>query len=242
MRMSNTFNGGTDTATITTGNSDDFDSGTAFGGIVITNGTLTYSTNTRDGIGLAAKSLATAGSCSAYCLWSVIPGSPYPAFYTRMYLNQTVRGTGNNYLQRFLNVAGSATNGWVGIDSTGHVAVFNNTQTNVGTSTMTLSTGTWYRIETYIIADPTAGQIICRIYSTVEGLTPAETLDSGATRNTGTAGDIGRCYFGLQVGTNTTEVYFDDVAVVNDTWIGPVDQLNILNSTKFVNPQAVYRM
>jgi hypothetical protein len=238
----NSFNGGTDTATITTANSDDGDSGTTLDTVTITNATLTYTTNTRSGTGLAARAVATAGSASGYGIWSSITGAPYPALYTRMYINQVVRGTGSIYITRFLNTAGNATKGWLGLNSSGNVILTDSAFVVQTTSSTALTVNTWYRLETYLFASTTVGQIICRIYSTVEGLTPVETVDTGASINTNTVDDVGRAFVGLQLGSNTTELLYDDIAIVSDNWIGPVHPMDKLGREKFVNRQAVYRM
>jgi len=239
MRLENNFEGGSDTTTITAGNSGGI-SGTAFTTVSASLATITYSSTTTrqtDSL-LAARYAATSNGASALVRFFF---TAVDIVYVRAYIKSTTL-SGAIWPLRVLS-SSSAQNNYFYINSSGNFVIrSHDVQEDI--STMSFSNDTWYRLEMKVQSGATTnGAITGRIFSSIESNTIAETLSLPAcTTSTGPT-DLRNVYYGFTASTNNTNVlYTDDVAATDTDWLGPVDYINILNNTKFFNPQAVYRM
>lgn len=137
-------------------------------------------------------------------------------YYARFYLRIDTNPSADNCIAAFIagaNVTStSANDAQIRLSSTGTLKLFaNNSQ--VGSASSALSTGTWYRIELEADNGPAAGSKIIRGY-----------LDGTQFAGTSSSSDIGGTISGIAVGGNliaeaqtTGDWYFDDVAVNDNT-------------------------
>jgi hypothetical protein len=136
-------------------------------------------------------------------------------FYLRTYFYLTTAPSADNTIAAFIagaNPTATSTNdAQIRLTSAGALKLFaNNSQ--VGSTSSALSTGTWYRIELEVDNSPSAGSKIIRAY--IDG-----TQFAGTTASSDVGGTINGLALGgnLNVEAQTTGVWrFDDVAV-NDS-------------------------
>jgi hypothetical protein len=227
--LSNSFEGGTNATTITTGNSGGT-SGTAFDAVTISgSNTLTYSTTSpaRGTLGMAVAIPGSSGN-PAYATWagSLITdqvGGTTATTYGRVYLKLPAipnpGGTGAT-LMRAMNSAGSAQRWSVRLNSSGQIQVADGTNTVIATSTTTLTSGTVWRIEVGG-EGKASGTIECRIYLG-HSITPTETIGPLTAQNLG--GSIFSLRFGIgaSLAPATSQTwYLDDLGASTTTWPGP---------------------
>jgi len=240
--VSNSFNGGTSSVDITSANSGE-PSGTAFSSVATSLATLKYSTIVRtDGGTLSAAHVSSADNgVSLYKYTGLIATAD--TLYVRLYIYVTTfPPSGRITLLFFQGSTGQG--GMIALESTGQIKVYDKTGTLFNTSSMALSSASWYRLEVKHLQHASAGTLDCHIYSSYEGTTIAETVSGTAMNNH--SGVINELHIGSVVYFGVGSTYnfnTDDVAVGTNEWIGPVNLLNApLSKNKFFNPQAVYRM
>jgi hypothetical protein len=216
----NTFEGGTDTTTITTANSGDA-SGTPWDSIVIgTDATIQFST-TRASQGTLSGRFATgATSAVANVRWDLPDTNE---LFTRLYLYLpstaplpvqfvfTDTGTGSG-MGRFQIM-----------DSTGpKLRVFSQGGAFDSIGTIAVTRDAWIRLETRTKVDPASGVIEAKLFNSPDISTPDETVTITGIANTEIG--VGRVRFGITQTLATCEIWLDSVAVETSGYLGPYSE------------------
>jgi hypothetical protein len=216
--LSNTFEGGTDTAAITTGNSGGA-SGDAFNAVV---GTCTYvSTPAMNGT-LAAKFDHTAANAQSLVRWTGL-GTITTDVYWRLYAQYTaLPNNGNAGKMMIVFTAAAAVSGVFVVSTAGHVQILNAASASLGVGTGTvIPAGQRVRLEGHIISATSNGTMEMRSWNDPDSTgTPNDTVTStvGVLGSDTDRVDIGLAAFGSLA---TIDFVFDDLAVSTAGWIGP---------------------
>ena len=224
--LEHTFNGGI------TGNTliaNPGSSGNAFDAVDIDAGGILATYTATALHGAKALLITVPGGTSsdlAYGAWStsLTATSISAAVYCRIYFNFASRPVETALLRGM----SATTQAWrVSVQATGEVIIKNAANTILATSTMTLSTGTTYRIESSVATS--GGNATIRIY-VGESATISETL-SVTGQSFGTS--INSVRFGLPstVSPGTDLVFtVDSVGVSDSTWLGPLAPWRVANT------------
>lgn len=196
-----------------------------------TGATLTFS-NTQAAHGGLSYKFASTSTQSSYLIWRNAGATvnSLTAATTIGYARMNWFGTGFSTAARIMEYTNASISlqGGIGLTSAGKITMVNSAGTTLATSTTTLTANTWVRLETWMVASATAGQIICRIYINKDSTTPTETLTSATNINT-RGGNIGAIVYGFPTSTSSTNTYYmDDVAYSSDNWLGAVEPTNFL--------------
>ena len=227
--ISNSFDGGSDGTTITIGNSGG-GSGSAVDATVIGLGcTLTYNVDPLSG-DLCAHAVMAATAAQTFFEWNAV-GSLTAAVYVRFYLLKTATPAGTwFYPCEFLTAAGSRCCG-LAITTGNLLRIDNAAGTSVGTSTITIPSNQWVRIEAKVVASTTVGTAEYRIYRNADA--PAGNYDETKTFTALVLGaNIDEIAFGVistVTNMNGQHWYHDNVAISTVDWLGPAQ-----SSTRFV--------
>ena len=215
-KLLNNAEGGTNGTTVTTGNSGG-SSGNAFDAVTIGGSdTLTF-----DNAHAAHGSLSynfTSGSASAVVLvWSTsLTGSSLTQVWWRAYYYATSHSMAIKIVEA---LSGSTQRAAVSINTSGKIILQNAAGTTISTSSTTLPTSAWVRLEGFFIGSATVGQIECKIFTTSpDEVTPDETLTTSAAQNTG--GTITKIQFGDASPTTIFTNWMDDLGVSDTAYIG----------------------
>lgn len=222
--VTNTFEGGSDGTTVTTGNSGGA-SGTAFNDVVkAADGTVAFSNVQKRGTLACRFQQVTAGDC--HVAWNETTKGALTDDYVRAYMYLTNAFTLNNDQIEWW----SAAFGFMGSirwTSTGAFTIANASASPVATSATTVGAGEWCRIEAHKHADTSAGFITCRIFkgADLEGTTPTEEFGTSSTwadPATSSTWD----YFGMPTAIGSQPpssgfLYMDDIAAGGTDWLGP---------------------
>jgi hypothetical protein len=204
---SNTAEGGTSGATVTTANSGGA-SGDAFSAVSIGSGSTLICTNALAFSGTKSYQFAETTSHAVTANWT-ITGVAGP-LYARSYIYfQSTAGPGYAYF-----VSGGTGSMTVVVSSAGKVQVLCSGVTTL-TSTTVLSANTWYRIEAQFTFGTGTSQAVMRLYDASGTL--LETLTTAAT---GTVTGATTLAFGSS-GTTTVTYNMDNLAASDQGWIGP---------------------
>lgn len=136
-------------------------------------------------------------------------------YFTRFYWRAATLPNANV----IVHVAAASTSGNAGAhilydNINAQFQVKNVVSTNVAQGTVTLTTGTWYRVELKIVVSDTVGSIEMK-YFIGDSTTPLETLTPTGTDTMVTNSQ--RFYFGSFNVANTGDTYFDDIAINDAT-------------------------
>jgi len=218
-QLANTFEGGSNGTTITTGNSGGA-SGDAFNLVNIGAGAAVIYDNTHTAHGgLAMKcSSGTSGSL-AYVEWDPSASSN---FYGRFYIYIAANGAVGDWY--YDGGSSGADKAIITTDASNHICLQDSTGLPVqATSTSTMALSTWHRIEFHIICSTTVGQMEAKLFlgANSDGLTPDETLTTAANLNTGAS--INNHLFGniATGGHVSTNVWMDDILTGAAAYPGP---------------------
>jgi len=225
--ISNNFEGGVDGVTIL---NTDTGGGTAFDVIQTpASSTVAYTTTSPFDGRVAAKVRIDATAGNTGCQWTTALGSPTD-FYTRFFFKADVAPSGPGMIQSH-RAASSSFMAGVAYTTARKIAVYNASVAVVATSSVTLSTGQWYRIETFVHGASTAtGYVVVRIYTDPLSSSIADTVDgstapwafnaSPATAKLNYGGESA----GTQWPSSTASefVYFEKISAGKaDDWYGP---------------------
>lgn len=207
--LANSFEGGTTGTTITTANSGST-SGDAFNSTSIgTSATLTFD-NGHAAHGSLAALPATSSSDTVYSAWTV-SGS---TIYLRMYCYITGAPAANTNILRLVN--GGTILFTARINSTGKLAFLWSSGTLGGTSTNSVNTAAWFRIEASL--DLVAGNISVYLFNSMDSTTPTETLSvSGVNPGSTSATQV---RYGI-VSNATWSYWMDDLGASLTALMGP---------------------
>ena len=221
--FTNSFEGGTHAADITTGNSGGA-SGDAFHVFQRSGGATIKFDNSRSAHGgLAMKISDDAVPGTSFVEWDHV-GSPITNFYGRLYFNVDVAPTDGDFIVDF--GLGGVDEALIGFGGAGgnHIILADSSLATKATSTSTISLDTWHRIEFHVITSTTIGQIEVKLFlgANFDGLTPDETLTTPANLNTGTGVD-GHLFLFLPFNTGALNqsIWFDDIVTGVAAYPGP---------------------
>jgi hypothetical protein len=208
----NTFEGGTNTTTITTGNSGGT-SGAPFDNVNIPSGGAAAfdSANAMHG-GMAAKLIGGSISGNAYLAWQSATLGTLTDGYGRVYYKATAFTSTTPTIAWGLLAAATK---WqiVIVPSSGAIRIVDSVGTAQATSTVTVTAGSYFRIEYH---HNSSGQLVVRIFLSPDSSSPDETITASAN----TTGNIDEIRYAS--GTNTSmTAYIDDIAAGLTTWAGP---------------------
>jgi hypothetical protein len=221
--LSNTFEGGTDGAAVTTANSGAA-SGSAFDSVTTGgSGSLTFRSGAaaHGNLGLQAQ---TSGNVNSSAQWSSAFGSP-SQFWVRDYF---VIGLLPSVIARLSQFAdSSAVPQWgVAVDTSGHIGVRNISAGSFpsgGLSGATLTPGQFGRYELSAAYSAGAWTVVLRVFlgTNSEGTTPDFTLTPSAM----TLNPLASAAWGAILPSAAFwNADHDDIAVSLDGWIGPYQQ------------------
>lgn len=209
----NTFEGGTNGATITTGNSGGT-SGTAFDAVTIgAAATVQYST-AEAMHGTTSMQIVNPATVTSFITYS---GYTATQMVVRFYVRFDTLPTGNGPI-RLCDVRTGSTGVTRIVLDTSNRFLF---QTSNGTTTLktfsAISPNTWYRIE-FATTNGTSGATIKMDYYVGDSGTPVEAGYTTSAGNTGTTANITQLVLGaLAAQTGSATIYVDDVAVQDAT-------------------------
>ncbi len=213
--LSNTFEGGTNTTALTTGNSGGI-SGNAFDSVSIgSGGTLAFS-NTHAVHGQLSMLCQTTTANSTFFSWSTSLGTQNMVWF-RVYLYFPGLPSG---ISRFYTTSagGAGASRWM-VLTNGKIQVQDINGTVITTSTSIIPTGTWFRVEGFTLASITQGQTETKLFTSADGTTPLEVNTSPATQNL--ASSITTVTFGPVAGTaNQGPYYMDDIGISLTGYLG----------------------
>lgn len=202
---------GPDTTTVTTSNcdrADQFDL-VSIGG----SGAIAFdSTHAR-----AKTAIKVTGDAAAnnFFGWVASLGTQ-GTIYGRLYCYFTGNPAANTSLVRPRNGTNQVAR--ILVDTTGNIELRNAANGAIGTSTNTITTGAFVRIEFKVIALAVGGTVEVKLYNSPDSTTATETLTA-----TGAAllDNVTDCLFGVVAGP-TGSVWFDDLNVNTTGYPGPV--------------------
>lgn len=216
----NTFEGGTNTTTISAANSGGI-SGDAFDAVTIsaTAGVTFDNTHTLQGSALAAK-VSTGGTAGNADLdWTTSLVTVGTTLYARLYLYATANpGTSHRI---WVAAPSSGTHCISQMTTTGKLNILTSTGGAIATSTNSIALNQWVRVEYSTVATPT-GTVTAKLYNNADSTVATETL-SGA--NSGGTNQIVKSVFGIS-GTavaNVGPIWMDGLATGNNgDFFGPI--------------------
>jgi hypothetical protein len=219
LTLTNNFDGGTNTTTISTGNSGGV-SGNAFSFVSIgASDTITYSNTTYASGSLSANLTNGATSNVSFVGWGPVLISQQPILYFRVCIFVSTLPVSTITALKFLCAGGAKQNGTVTINTNGTVSLHSNNAT-LTTSASTIPLNTWFRLEGWIAGSVNAGQASVSIFATPESQIPIETNVSVANANT--YAPIQEVLFGYLTNVSSTTIYFDSLGISNQGYLGPV--------------------
>lgn len=230
MIRSSNFNGGTNAATITIGNSG----GTSGDAFSYVNGSVTYTTTQAGGNrGALVCSMPASGTANVgWDTWSLAART----FYWRMYVYLTVAPNANRDLAYSVS-GGSSFPAVLGLNSSSQVRLANNGGTQQLVTTAAVSLNQWVRLEAQVVVGTTTGNGSgeIRLYNSADSGTPTESV-SGGSKNFGTGLPTDTHFAG-----NTQFAYLlDSIGITDADWFGP-DAVGVIPRPIIASPQAVNR-
>lgn len=219
VKTQNYFDGGTDGATITTGNSGG-QSGNAFqdvthGGV----GTSTYNAANKL-YGTNAAALDPDAGFVNYLGYTTVVGARQ-FVYGRVYAKFPALPAATQTFVLFRD-SGSATNrGRISIQTDGRIRLVDAAGVTRATSTTGFTAGSWARLEWYFAGSTTAGELEAKFFSTYDSIVPDWTLNSGVIDTTGSV-DTFRIGQTASTATDLGVFYLDEIEWNTGAYPGPV--------------------
>ena len=227
----NNFEGGTSAATISTSNTAG--SGNASFDAVTIQSTGTAVFGTTAAHGTLGAAITNAAGNAAWVQWesSLTSTGIGGTLYLREALRVASLPASEVAIMRGMTAGGGAQRWRICVTTAGKVTVRTQGSTNavVGTSSMSLSTGTWYRIEAAMAApNSTTCTAEVRIY-VGDATSPAETI--GPLTGLDFAGPVYQVRFGhCAAASSVTALLVDDVGVSDVAWLGPAVVVPLVKS------------
>lgn len=215
--LSNDFDGGTDTNTITTG---DTGSGDQWNTV---NGSPTYSSDHY--FDALSMEIAMGGTWTQTATrWTGL-GSLTSSVYSRMYLwVDSIPSITFSPMQ--FRASGGGPCAQVVINNGGKFATLSAAAAEIDVGAITVPTGEWVRIEFHVVPNTSTGTAELKWYSSVspgdgyDGTTPTETLSSVSSEALGANIDEVRYGTTSTQGPTSYTFWVDDCAVATSGWIG----------------------
>jgi hypothetical protein len=223
-QFENNFNGGTDTTTITTGNSGGA-SGTAWDLVTIgTNSVVDYHAAVARGALSGRIVMPGATPLATWWQWTTFPTTTTDVHF-RTYFRKSANGSGTFFdLMRMLD-SGGVRMAQVGITSAGMLTFSNAAGTSVGINgTRAVPNNQWCRLDVRVLPSTTAGEIQWWVYDVdADGAIGAHDQTNQATGLVLGANCAGCRYGPVSTPANVTGLTFiyDDLAMGNEGRIGP---------------------
>ena len=219
--LSNSFEGGSDGTTITTGNSGGA-SGDAFNNVTIGASCTCVFKNNPAGAGLTGQMTMPATAAATHVDWTGM-GSLTSAVFFRMYLRKSgtpattwfwpLEGL-NNAAARCFGLA-IRTNDVIRIDDA------SGTEVVALRGTQAIPNNQWVRIEAKVVPSTTVGTVEWRLYLSADSTTISETLNAGSLV---LGANLDQVMFGnisSPTGMNNLNWHYDNLAVSTVDWLGP---------------------
>jgi hypothetical protein len=216
--LTNSFEGGTNTVTISAANSGGA-SGTAFDVVTIgTGATATFDTAHAAHGTLAGNITTTATSSQDFLSWTTAMGTQTQV-WLRVYCYFTANpGVGLNL---YRSLATAALSAGLQLTATGKLRSLDSAGATVQTMTNSVALNAWFRVEAMILTSATVGQVEVKLFNTPDSTTPTETITSSANLNTGA--NMNTYRFGNTVSAaNMGPFWMDDLGLSTTGYIGPV--------------------
>ena len=229
--LQNSAEGAAGGTTVTTSNSGNSFAGPAFDVVNIGSlATLTFDT-TYAAHGVAAYNF-TVGSPAANSFLSWTNALTGPVARTqvwfRAYIYQTAYST--NVVRMISGRTGTTFQGGPGLNSAGKIVLLDASGSTIKTSTTVVPLNQWWRLEGYIIGDPSVGQVEVKIFTTnPDDTTPDETLTTTAAQNTGAP--LNRIDFGNPSSQATYTFWMDEIGASTQGYMGPAGYEGALSGT-----------
>lgn len=183
-------------------------------------GALTYS-NAHAISGTLSGKFGVAGSSSSnYLVWTTALGTVID-HYGRLYIWLDALDSSRTAFVSFKTAASAnACSLWV--NASGTLTLVDASNGAVGTTSATVSTGQWVRIEWHIIHSATVGQGEVKLFNDASSTTPTDSFTTAANKNL--AADAREVHLGWELGPGTSgnTFYLDDIIVGADSYQGPV--------------------
>lgn len=214
--ITNTFEGGSNGTTVTTGNSGG-SSGTAFDEVTIGGAsTLTYS-NTHVANGAMGVRILTASGAAAFVEHNTALGTQ-TSVWGRFYLYLAAIPTKTTVLARLRT--GTTGAAYLRLKTSAKIELLDTASAPQNTSTTVLSAATLYRIEWRVVCSTTVGFIECKIFDSPQSTTPIETFATPVSINTQASVDE------YSVGVTNSpasvvDMYVDEIEWNNTGYPGP---------------------
>lgn len=215
MARGNSFEGGSNGVTITSGNSggasgdalDTVDNGAGVG-------TVQYS-SAQSAHGSLAMLVATGGTTSlaygGYTLSSVTTD------YMRGYFRVASLPGAVAILARYMTSTNQSFR--VNIKAAGTLEIRDNANSVVGTTSSAVSAGAWFRLELFSTFSATVGAIVLRLYASPDSTTVTDSLNLSGLALSASATSV---RYGVgATAANIANTWIDDIAVEGATWHGP---------------------
>ena len=189
--LANTFEGGVDGTTITVANSGGA-SGDGFDFVTLGSGSTAVYDDDIQLHGTYTGLLGTTGN-NGYVSWDDTSWAGSSVAYARVYFRVSALPGSNTTIANFLESDGTTVGCEVRLNSAGTIGL-RAPATTRATSTLTVSTGTWYRLEVYVVSNASTGSMTARLFTgaNLEGTTPDETVSfTGQDTGNGTVGGFG---------------------------------------------------
>lgn len=214
MSRSNTFEGGTNGVALSTANTGGA-SGDAVDGVSIgAGGTLAFS-NAQAAHGTLSCLSATGASsvaCYGFFTLAAVTGD-YQRWYVKL---PTLPGVERGL---FSYRSGAGQSCRISINAAGQINVRNAANTTLLNSTVTLSAGSWFRLEWHITFSATVGAVTLRIYTSMDSTTIAETMTITNAVLTATSDQF---RFGVPASAAlAVDAYMDDASIEGGGFFGP---------------------
>lgn len=215
----NTFEGGSNGVTITTGNSGGV-SGNAFDTLNIGSGATFAFDNAKAAHGSLSCKVATGASAAvSLAEWSASMGSQAQVWF-RLYLYFTGNPAASLAVWRGYQGISTLCAG-LDVASNGTLFMQNAAFGTIFSTTTAIPLNQWFRVEGFAIGSASVGQAELKLYSNADSTTATESHTSAANQNTTGAMDHYR--YGVIASTaNVGPWWMDDIGLSNTGYIGPV--------------------
>ena len=176
---------------------------------------------------LSMKCATGASAVQVYGGWNTSLGSGLSQVWFRAYYWIGANPSGNHGIVMFKSASGGSQVARFVLTTTGKIQCNDaaNTAITGMTTTNSVNTSAWFRIEGFVISSATVGQVELKLFNSMDSTTATETLTSAATQNTGSG--IGEEIFGQAgSGVASENLWVDDLGVSTTAYLGPATSVS----------------
>jgi hypothetical protein len=222
--LTNTFEGGTNNATLTQGSGGNTGgtSGSYFDTVSIDSGAAIVFSNShpqRNPKGVKFTTDATGET--AYIGWNAqLGGGTVGKLWFRIYIYLTAFPSSELVVAEFDDASGTrCARLQIETDGTLSFHAASGSGNQIAT-TASIGTGHWIRVEGFVTGSATVGQLEMKLFNTADSLTPTETQTSATTFNT--QGPIAAVKYGVIVlAVPSLTLFLDDLGLSDSAYMGP---------------------